>query len=470
MVGNAVAQISPSTANLQLSTSAKQKVSKGGIDLSALLKNGSNDLIVEYHIEQPAYQKDVYQVREHLQQQKDRIQSNFRRLGGFELLREYKTLPVSFHRVQNRSTLVQLLNDPNVKAVYPNRTSYTATDQSYELIGQREAASRGFKADGTTVAILDTGVNYRHSDFGNCTSPGTPSTCRVSHSVEIAREDYSLDAKGHGSNVAGIASKVAPNARIVMLDVFNGDGASDSDILSGLNWVRTNAQTLNIKSVNLSLGNPYRFYNSTCASSLTNTFADLRSVGVIPVVATGNEGSSSGITYPSCTAGAVSVGAVYDSNIGTARYPGLCTDSSTFSDKVACFSNSGPNLTLLAPGTKMTAGGYTESGTSKAAPHVAGAIAVLRANNAFPNESLDQIVARMTSTGTLVTDPRNSVRTPRLNLLAALNGATSPAPTTPAPQPPVVEPPVVTPTPTPTPTPAPQRNCRTFLFITICSG
>ncbi|WP_179998838.1 S8 family serine peptidase [Acinetobacter sp. YH12239] len=477
MVGTAMAQMSPVAANAKLNNQAKQKVSKGGINLSALLNNSSNDLIVEYHIDTNHLEINRAQLREHLAQKKQSIQSKFKRLGGIQLLRDYNALPFSFHRVQKRDTLVSLLNDPNVKAVYPNNISYTTASESLPLIGQVPAAAQGYTGAGTTIAILDTGINYRHSDFGNCTAPGVPSsTCKVSDTIEIAREDYQLDVNGHGTNVAAIASKVAPGAKIVMLDVFtgsttrNGGGASDYDMIGALNWVVNHAQSKNIKSVNLSIGDG-RSYSSTCTSSaLAESFEKLRSYGVLPVVASGNNKHTGGISYPACTAGAVSVGAVYDSNVGYTSYPWPtnCVDSSTYSDKVTCFSNSSRNLTLLAPGAKITAGGYTLSGTSMAAPHVAGAVAVLRANNAFPSESLDQVVARMTSTGTLVTDQRNSVRTPRLNLLAALNGApTTPAP---APQPPVVENPIVTPVPTPTPTPAPQRNCRTFLFVTICSG
>jgi len=92
-------------------------------------------------------------------------------------------------------------------------------------------------------------------------------------------------------------------------------------------------------------------------------------------------------------------------------------DASSQADQIPCFSNSASNLTLLAPGVLINAGAITLSGTSQAAPHVAGAVAVLRST--YPNESLDQIKARMTSTGMKITDPRNNITIPRLNLLAA---------------------------------------------------
>lgn len=95
----------------------------------------------------------------------------------------------------------------------------------------------------------------------------------------------------------------------------------------------------------------------------------------------------------------------------------LCTDATTAADKVTCFSNSATFLDLLAPGALITAAGITQAGTSQAAPHVAGAIAVLRA--AFTAETPDQIVARLTGNGVSVTDARNGIVTPRLQLLEA---------------------------------------------------
>lgn len=413
------AQINVDATRGKLSTVAKFKVTNAGIDLDALLKNESNDLIVEYNVDQPST-KTPAQIREYYKQRKQQFQAGFKKVGGFELLRDYNALPVSFHRIKNKDTLVQLLNSANVKAVYPNRKSRTTTTQSYQLIGQQAVAAKGFTGEGTSVAVLDTGTNYAHQDFGSCTSPATPNTCRISHSLELAEDDGSLDDNGHGSNVAGIVSKVAPNAKIVAMDVFRGELAHDSDIISGLNWVVNNAETLNIKSVNLSIGDN-KNYGQTCENSgLKQSFENLGEKGVIPVVAAGNDSFTNGLSYPACTAGGVSVGAVYDSNVGGVGYKN-CSDSSSFSDKVTCFSNSSPNLTLLAPGVMMEAGGVTQSGTSQATPHVAAAIAVLSAANAFPTETIEQRIERLKTSGDLVTDHRNSQKTPRLNLLNALS-------------------------------------------------
>jgi subtilisin family serine protease len=105
--------------------------------------------------------------------------------------------------------------------------------------------------------------------------------------------------------------------------------------------------------------------------------------------------------------------------------PKFC-DFSTTADQVTCFSNSASFLTVLAPGSEITAAGITMSGTSQATPHVAGAIAVLREKNAalIP----DQIEDILRSTGVSVTDSRNGLAFPRLDVLAAVDAAVNGGP------------------------------------------
>jgi hypothetical protein len=137
------------------------------------------------------------------------------------------------------------------------------------------------------------------------------------------------------------------------------------------------------------------------------------------VASSGNNAYINGISNPACTPGVVSVGSVYDANwSGPYTWSSGCTDSSTGADKIPCSSNSASFLTMLAPGAFITAAGIQMAGTSQAAPHVAGAVAVLRA--AFPTDTSDQIVARLTASGVQVTDPRNGISKPRLNLSAAI--------------------------------------------------
>lgn len=413
-------------AKQQLNQAAKQKVFQGKINLDALVTNESNDLIVEYNIPSESVATGL-ERRNYIAANKKNIQSRFNRGVGVQLLRDYNNLPIAFYRISNKEALVDLLNDPNVKAVYPNRINQATTMESLPLINQPQANTKGFNGTGSSVAVLDTGVNYLHSDFG-CTAVNSPSsTCRVVYAFDSAPDDGSLDDNGHGSNVSAIVSKVATKTKIIGIDVFRSGSAYDSDILAGINWAVNNAKTYNIKAINLSLGIPGVKYKSECSnSSYATAFANARAAGVVPVVASGNDAFPDGISSPACVAGAVRVGAVYDSNIGGVSWgnPVKCSDPTTAADKVACFSNGGSLVTLLAPGAMITAGGYTMGGTSQATPHVAGAIALLRANSVTPTETIDQTINRLKTTGKPITDSRTGLVFPRIDLLAATNGLT----------------------------------------------
>lgn len=402
-----------------LKVDARQKVEKAHINLEALLSNTSNDLIVE--LKDPAINVTFgQQKRNQIADDKTRFKNAYKQLPGLTVLRDYNSLPITTYRISNQDTLVKLLNDPEVKAVYPNLINKASGDlESLALIGQPQAAIKGFDGAGTSVVIADSGLDYRHADFGNCTAVATPSTCRVIQNFDTALADNQLDdSVKHGTNVAGIVANVAPKAKLIGIDVFRANGAYDSDVIAAVNWAINNAQTYNIKAINLSLGAPGRQFTNECSSSYTTAFANARNSGVVPVVAAGNDGFTNGVSTPACTPGAVRVGAVYDSNLGGVSWPN-CTDYATAADKVTCFSNSGKLLTLLAPGSSIVAAGVTQSGTSQASPHVAGVIAVLRSNKVSPQESVDQTIKRLQTTGKPITDHRNGVLTSRINLLAA---------------------------------------------------
>ena len=218
---------------------------------------------------------------------------------------------------------------------------------------------------------------------------------------------------------------MAPAAKIVALDVFDGTWAYSSTILAAINWCVQNKAKYKIVAINMSLGTD--LFASPCTSdTFAPAIAAARAAGILSAIASGNSASSTGIASPACVPAAVSVGAVYSANVGSLN-SSVCSDAKTAADQVACFSNSASFLTVLAPGVGITAAGITMSGTSQATPHVAGAIAVLAA--ALPNIGPDAIVARLTTSNTLITDKRNNVTTPRLDLVAGLGIVVAPAPT-----------------------------------------
>ena len=256
---------------------------------------------------------------------------------------------------------------------------------------------------------------------------------------------------GHGTHVAGIAAGqaagndgttkprygVAPKASILSANVFSlictGSitlagacssgfqyGALDSDIARALNWVDDQRLAYNVASVNVSIGGGAPRSDACDADTAVATpISNLRNHGVATVVASGNDGSKTGISSPACVSTAISVGS-WD----------------PVSNSVSSFSNSAANLTLLAPGAR-NGGGIISSvpsstppysayaglaGTSMAAPHVAGALAAL--HQLHPAFTVSQLLSSLTSTGVGVTDPGNSVTKPRIRLAQAL--ATAP--------------------------------------------
>ncbi|MDD5028251.1 MAG: S8 family serine peptidase [Rhodoferax sp.] len=336
-----------------------------------------------------------------------------------EVLKDYRHLPVNLLRVHTRQALERLLAQPGVTGVYENRIEQKMLAQSLPLVGQPQVAAQGSLGTGSSVAVLDTGVDYTRAALGGCSAPGVPASCKVVYAQDFAPDDGQLDSDGHGTNVAAVVAGVAPGTKIVALDVFGASGtASSADILSAISWVIANRASYNIVAINLSLGSGA--FTSPVTSGVYNTaVAQARAAGILTVAAAGNDGYTNALSQPAAVAGVVSVGAVYDSAMGGFNWgsPLRCSDRVSAADKVTCFSNSASFLTLLAPGSQISAAGLVEGGTSQAAPHVAGAVAVLRA--AYPTETLEQTVARLTN-GVLVTDGRNDLAKPRINLPQAM--------------------------------------------------
>lgn len=330
--------------------------------------------------------------------------------GDIEVRREYDNLPLSFIRVRDSAALLRLLRRHEVAEVYENKM-VGLLSASLDLIGQPQAAQLlGQIGTGSTVAVLDTGVNYAGSAFGNCTAPGVPAgTCKVVAAVDTAPEDGALDGLGHGTVVAQTALSAAPGARIAAIDVYDQPlgGASTDAIIAGINWAIAHKSIHSIVAINISLGGGSG-YADPCSGGnpLILPVLRARQAGILTVAASGNNSYVDGINYPACTPGVVSVGAVYDGNVNGCL-PGL-------KDSVTCFSNVSDYLSLLTPA----------SATSYAAPLASGAVAVLAA--AYPGETPASWASRLTTSGKPVDDNRTGTPSglghviPRLDMFAAL--------------------------------------------------
>ena len=363
----------------------------------------------------------------------------------------YNQLPLTYVEVSSAAELNSLLAHSEIESLEANRMLYPmqAIPSNLDLIKWPSVQAFGNLGAETSVAVLDTGVCYKNtspspgycasvnstaiqSAFGICDAPGS-GNCKIALARDFAADDGQLDDSGHGTNVAAIVTTVAPGAKLLSLDVFNGSLAQLNDVLAAMNFVidtqRTQPTLYNIVAMNLSLGEtvPSQYSSTQVSTGAYKAAVDSAlQYGIATIVAAGNESSQNGLNRPANTLGAISVGAVYNDD-STRDASDTCYGGATAKDKPVCVSNFATYLTMLAPGKPVTAGGLTASGTSQAAPHVVGAYAALRAQ--FPAEDHNSLMARLTGAGNsvAVTDSRSYAANrvfPRLDLWRAMGSCT----------------------------------------------
>ncbi len=343
-------------------------------------------------------------------------------LGTGRIVRAFEHVPYVI--VETAQAAASLAGLDGVRRVHPPTTYAPMADvvDTLSHVRQPEAVARGVTGRGTSVVVLDTGADWTHPDLGTCPTLGADG-CRVRYAADMTEADDGVadDERRHGTNVASIVSKMAPEAGIIALDVFPGTGREGSDeaILAGLDWTIGHLDEFKVVAVNISLGSGAQ--SGFCPdTSLAAGIAAVRAAGVSVVAAAGNDAMKDKIAEPACVPGVLSVGNVWSYDAGTRR-SAHCTDLLTGFDVIGCMSNTAVGLALLAPGNLVTAGGVTMSGTSQAAPHVAGALALLRSQGG--GGSLDALESRLLTSGRRVYDDRSKLWFPRLDVTAALDAA-----------------------------------------------
>jgi subtilisin family serine protease len=360
--------------------------------------------------------------------------------GSYRVVRRYDLLP--FVALELSPEALAALERAGLAAqVHEDALEQLDLGTTTQVVEATETTALGFTGVGRRIAVLDSGVDADHpflagrvdtsvaacfttNDCANgIFGPGVAEPCTYTMS----------NACQHGTHVAGIAagangdpdsgpliSGVAPGATIVPVKVLSKVAHSScaaqdffcpvsyqADVLAGLEHV---ANLGNVDAVNMSFG--HGAYDAPCKGK-EHFYYQLATWllvanGTAVVASSGNDGDVQGgkwgIKSPACVDGAISVGRVDNM------------------DNVHPTSQSVPTLSLLAPGVDVLSsvdGDYdTMGGTSMAAPHVAGAIAVLRQK--APSATPSELLAALQTTGLPVTDTANGDVTPRLRLLSAL--------------------------------------------------
>ena len=277
----------------------------------------------------------------------------------------------------------RIASQPQVRAVFADQEVQAALSESVPLIGaptlwqMTDMYGRPVMGEAVKVAILDTGIDYTHPDLGGCFGVA----CKVSVGYDFVNNDPDpMDDNGHGTHVAGIAAAdgqlqgVAPKATLYAYKVLDQSGrGADSTTMAALERAvdpdGNPATDDGADVINLSLGGP-----GGPDEPLALTADAAARGGVVVVAAAGNSGPGlESVQSPAIARTVLAVAA---------------TDKD---DQIAGFSARGPMSSLLtalkpdlvAPGAAINSvflsGGYGSlSGTSMAAPHVAGAAALLR--------------------------------------------------------------------------------------------
>jgi serine protease len=334
-----------------------------------------------------------------------RVAQAMARAHGFQLGHAYAQVLRGFSARANRAALDRLLADPRVAFVEEDAVVFADATQAgatwgLDRIDRRERPlDRRYTYDSTGAGvhayILDTGIRATHADFGG----------RVSAGYGVVRDGRgTADCNGHGTHVAGTVGGatwgVAKAARLHPVRVLgcNGSG-SQSALIAGMDWVAR--RHLKPAVANLSLA-------GGASAAVDDAVLRLVQAGVVVVAAAGNDNANACGYSPARAA------------------PALTVAATTSLDARSVFSNFGACVDLFAPGSSITSTWSTGdtatqsvSGTSMAAPHVAGVAALYLATH--PSATAAEVATALLENASAgrVADPAGSPN----RLLHSLFGA-----------------------------------------------
>jgi subtilisin family serine protease len=336
--------------------------------------------------------------------------------------------------------LRRLLADPQVVSVEEDVPVRRNLGDSTGLTHADDVWAKGFNGTNQVIAVLDDGVAKTHPMFAGgkvvseaCYSntianPNFASLCPggVTESTEPG-SGVNCPGCAHGTHVAGIAAGnssildgMARDSKLIAIQVFSRDTVTNetialrSDQIKALRRVLALRDTYNIAAVNMSIGEGK--FSGPCddvSPSLTTAITNLRNAGIATIIASGNDSYTGFMNLPACISTAIAV--------GNSTKKDLVADDSNHSGRIK-FMAPGSNIKSAVPATTYA----VHSGTSQAAPHVAGAFALLR--NAKPTATINEILEALTCSGKTIDqrfvtggDPVEVTPRLRIDLLGAYN-------------------------------------------------
>lgn len=280
-----------------------------------------------------------------------------------------------FYGTLSKNEILDLANDPNINTIQIDWKLQVLREDGYDIINADiiNNISIGdvyINGTGQTICVIDTGLDYTHEEFGSCnTTQFLAGNCSmVPYGYDYVNNDNDpFDDEGHGTHVSGIAHITAPGARLIPMKVCDASGdCYVSDMVTAVSWCSAFRSVYNITSISISIGDKQSWSDSNCFPSdpLSQMINNAKNNGLFVAVASGNEGYSTGINYPACAGGAVSIGATTDLDI------------------MATYTNTASNLDIVAPGNLINStipGGYDiKSGTSMSTPFASASSVLIR--------------------------------------------------------------------------------------------
>jgi len=335
-----------------------------------------------------------------------------------------------------KSGLEALQNDSNVEKIEINHVFSVSLDTSIPVIRADEVwnlsvGGIGLNGSGETVCVIDTGIDYNHASLGG----GLGNKVLGGYDYYNGDSDP-IDDSGHGTHVAGIIASthstytgVAPEANLIAIKACDNTGGvcPSADIISGIEWCTNNATIYNISVISISLGGfQYTSYCDADFSGLASAINTAVGNNISVVISTGNTdgtypNATGGIAAPACITNATRVTATNDADVlGSFAFRHF-----NFTDILAA-----PGVGIIS--TKLGGSTETRQGTSMAAPHVSGAIALLKQHERLnQNRNLTPSDAwnALNSTGVEIDDSTGSgINFSRIDVFSALMSVDDVAP------------------------------------------